>query len=130
MRIELLGDIHMYRLFMAPWELAGKTFVGRANVWLKRRRQFSRRLLAPVVRRAASLEPDLVLLSRDLTSVASSEEFSRVARILEPLIRRVPTVAVPGNHDRYTFTSRARRRMEKAFPDAMPEKYPHLRPLV
>jgi 3',5'-cyclic AMP phosphodiesterase CpdA len=130
MRLVLLGDIHMYRLFMAPWELAGKTLIGQANVWLHRRRHFDRKLLVPVVRRAMGLEPEMVLLSGDLTSVASSEEFERVHRILHPLISKVPTVAVPGNHDRYTFTSQANKRMERYFADAMPKKYPHLQPLT
>src|SRR5688572_26123232 len=75
MKLVLIGDIHMYRLFMAPWELAGKTLIGQANVWLNRRRHFDRKLLVPVVRRAMGLRPEMVLLSGDLTSVASSEEF-------------------------------------------------------
>lgn len=129
MRIVLVGDIHMYRLLMPPWELAGKALVGQANVWFNRRQHFDRQLLRPVLERIASLQPDLLLLSGDLTSIGAGSEFRRLAAILGPLTRQVPTVAVPGNHDRYTRLATWGRRMEKTFPEAVPALFPHMRAL-
>ena len=129
MRIVLIGDIHTFSLWTAPWDLLGKRALGQANLWLRRRRRFNRALLEPTVSRAASLEPDLVLLSGDLTTTALTSEFVRVARALEPLTDRVDTVVVPGNHDRYTFTAARSRRLEQSFTKHVPTAFPQMTPL-
>ncbi len=103
MRLLLIGDIHAYRLYVSPWHLLGKALLGQTNLWLYRRRKFDLSLLPAVVARAVDLRPDLVLLSGDLTTTAYPGEFADVAAALRPLLAAVPTVAVPGNHDRYTI---------------------------
>lgn len=129
MRLVLIGDIHAYRQLVAPWSLLGKRLFGQANVWLKRRYHFDRALLAPVVERAAALAPDLVLLSGDLTSTALPGEFDDVVRALAPLAGRIPTIAVAGNHDRYTFGAARRRQFEAAAGAMVAEPFPHFRRL-
>ncbi len=130
MRLVLLGDIHNYALGIWPWELLGKTFAGQMNLWLNRRRKFDRTLLAPTVARALACKPDMVVLSGDLTTTARSREFAPVAVALQPLLDAAPAVLLPGNHDRYTFTSLRRRRIERCFPRCVPEPFPHARPLI
>jgi calcineurin-like phosphoesterase family protein len=128
MRLVLVGDVHMYRLWIPPWKLVGKALLGHTNLWLNRRLHFRKRLLPHVLDRAAELRPDLVLLSGDLTTTAQPEEFRSVAREVAARWKR-PGVLVPGNHDRYTFASRKGRRVERFFPRWIPEPYPHARPL-
>ena len=130
MRIALIGDIHSYRLFVPPWRLAGKRLIGHANLWLNRRHAFDHRLVDEAVKNVVAVEPDLVLLSGDLTTTALDGEFEDVARMLEPLTTRFPTVIVPGNHDRYTFTSARRRTMENLLPGVVPSHWPHFRTLT
>ena len=130
MRMVLIGDIHLYSLWTAPWSLFGKRVLGQSNLWLRRRRRFNPKLLAPTIDHAASLEPDMVLLSGDVSTTALPSEFRAVARVLKPLFDAAPTVMVPGNHDRYTFTSKRRRTMERAFPDHVPDRFPSLSPIA
>ncbi len=130
MRIALIGDIHSYRLLVPPWRLMGKRLVGQANLWLNRRHKFNTRLLERLVERVGVLEPDLVLMSGDLTTTSLEGEFQDVAQMMLPLISRFPTLAVPGNHDRYTFTSARRRVMETMLPAMVPGRWPHFRSLT
>ena len=130
MRIALIGDIHSYRLLVPPWQLAGKRLIGQANLWLNRRHRFDHQLVDETVSQVATIEPDLVLLSGDLTTTALDGEFDDVAQMLAPLNDRFPMVIVPGNHDRYTFTSARRRVMEQRLPGIVPDSWPHHRKLT
>ncbi len=130
MRLALVGDIHTYRLLVQPWRLVGKRLIGQANLWLNRRHRFDHRLVYPMIQHVVSVQPDLVLLSGDLTTTALDGEFLDAAEMLRPLTDRFPTVIVPGNHDRYTFTSARRRVMEMSLPGMVPEQWPHFRQLT
>ena len=105
MRIVLFGDIHLYRLWLAPWHLLSKRVLGQGNLVLNRRRKFDHSLLPGLIEQAVAIKPDLCLLSGDLTTTALVGEFEDAAAALKPLTDRVQTIAVPGNHDRYTYTS-------------------------
>jgi len=129
MRLVLLGDIHAHRLLVPPWRLLSKRLLGQMNLWLRRRYRFDLRLLRPVVERAAGLNPDLVLLSGDLSSTALEGEFDDVKEALAPLISKIPSLLVAGNHDRYTFRSARRRTIEEAFVSVVPAQFPHVQRL-
>ncbi len=129
MRLVLIGDIHAYRLFVPPWALLSKRLLGQANLWLTRRQRFDHRLMGPLVRHALSLRPEQVLLSGDLTTTAIEGEFDDVRGMLAPLVSACPSLAVPGNHDRYTFTAARVRRMERKLEAFVPQRFPHWREL-
>ena len=129
LRLVLIGDIHAYRLLVPPWSLLGKRLLGQTNLWLNRRHRFDRKLLTPLVRQAATLAPDLLLFSGDLTSTALPGEFDDVFEALAPLTGRIPSVAVAGNHDRYTFAAARQRRFEVTGGDLVVEPCPHFRRL-
>ena len=130
MRIVLIGDIHSYRLFVPPWGLVGKRLIGQANLWLNRRHHFDHGLVDETVQQVIEVKPDLVLFSGDLTTTALDKEFEDVAKQLVPLTTRFATLIVPGNHDRYTFTSARQRTMESVMPDLVPNYWPHFRTLT
>lgn len=113
MRIVLLGDIHLYQLRVWPWQLASKRVIGQMNLWFNRRFHFRIDRLGAMVERATAVLPDAVLLSGDLTTTALPGEFAAAMALLDPLVKSVPTWAVPGNHDRYTFTAARRRVFER-----------------
>ena len=127
MRLALIGDIHAYRLLVWPWSLLGKRIFGQLHTWLNPRRRFDFALLAPLVRRVASVEPDMVLFSGDLTSTALPGEFDDVFEALSPVVNAFPTVMAPGNHDRYTFTAARRRRFEAAAGASTASQFPYFR---
>lgn len=126
MRLVLIGDVHVYRLWMPPWAMLGKPLLGQMNLWFNRSRHVDLSLLEPTLRHAAALTPDHVLLSGDLTTTAREKEFADIAGAVRRCLGHVPVVAVPGNHDRYTHTAVRRRRMERWFAGMMPGRYPNL----
>jgi 3',5'-cyclic AMP phosphodiesterase CpdA len=127
MRIVLLGDLHLYRLFAWPWELMSKRLLGQMNLWLNRRRHFNMKLLPDVIAKVRDIHPDMILCSGDLTTTAHPLEFRMVRKRLGPLFDQYPTFLSPGNHDRYTFTSKRRGLMERLLGELTTEDWPHHR---
>lgn len=125
MRLALLGDIHLYQSYVAPWRLLNRRILGQMNVWFGGRHRFDCELLAPVFDRVLSINPDMVLLSGDLTTVSLPEEFAAAAAALERLRTHVPILAVPGNHDRYTFSAARLGLFERMLGPISPPRFPH-----
>jgi 3',5'-cyclic AMP phosphodiesterase CpdA len=102
MRIAHATDIH----WMCPpslHQLVGKRFLGALNLYLaNRRHHFSPAVQTALVDAVLASEPDLVLITGDLTALALPEEFELARRALQPLLDRVPTLVLPGNHDVYS----------------------------
>lgn len=130
MRIVLFGDIHLYRLWLTPWQLASKRILGQSNLILNRLKTFRHDLLAGMLDQAIGLEPDMLLLSGDVTTTSLKKEFADVAAALKPLTDRVPTVLVPGNHDRYTFSASRTRLIDKMLHELVPAAFPHTQELT
>ena len=143
MRLALIGDIHFYRLQAPLLSLAGKRLLGQCNLWLRRRHAFDMRLLEPALHRLRAIEPELVLFAGDFTTTALPGEFADVSALLQQHVRarserddspsrtesgdaRLPALAVPGNHDRYTFTSMRTKALEQALPGVVPASLPSL----
>ena len=125
MRLILIGDIHLYRLWTNPRHLLSKRLLGQFNLWFNRRRVFRRGRLPALVERAESLRADGLLCTGDLTTTAMRREFEMVIRMLGPLFARQPTYIVPGNHDRYTFSSARGRYLEEYLAEHIAETWPH-----
>lgn len=125
MKLALIGDIHLFRLKVPPHRLLGKRLLGQSNLWLNRRFRFNHGLLEPLIERVAALKPDMVLLTGDVTTTSLEDEFSDIADYLRPLSELVPVVVVPGNHDRYTFRSARKKRIETLLEGLMPMQFPH-----
>jgi len=125
MRIVLLGDVHLYRLAVAPWHLLSKRVLGQVNLWVNRRNRFDTALVERIIARIETLEPDVLLCPGDLTTTALHSEFRLARRWFGDLFSRFPTLVIPGNHDRYTFTVARTRRFERYFGEWSPDQYPH-----
>jgi 3',5'-cyclic AMP phosphodiesterase CpdA len=130
MRVALIGDIHATRRLVAPWALLGKRALGLANAWLNPKRRFRLELLRHVLDRMAEIDPDHLLLTGDLTATAHPGEFDDVARVLDPYLRLLPSMMVPGNHDRYTFHAARHQVFERTFHTVLPNRYPSFRRLT
>lgn len=72
----------------------------------------------------------MLLLSGDVTTTSLRGEFEDVAKALKPLADRVPTVLVPGNHDRYTFSASRSRLIDRVLSDWVPERFPGVQSLT
>lgn len=119
MRIAHATDIH----WMAPpyWRLLNrKRVLGTANLYLRgRRHHFAEHVQEALVAHIASLEPDLVLITGDLTAQALPVEFEKAKAALRPVLERLPTFVIPGNHDVYTLGAHREQRIHTWFGDWM-----------
>lgn len=129
MRLVLIGDVHVYQWWVPPWALLGKPLFGQLNLWFNRGRHIDLSLLEPTFQHAAGLKPDVALFSGDLTTTARTREFAQVAAAMRRYFSHVPALAVPGNHDRYTYTSVLRRRMQRGLGEMTPSHFPSTRHL-
>ena len=103
MRIAHLTDIHVTEKprFTQIW---GKRLWGSFQLFaLGKAAQFSREVQENLATAVAELEPDVVVVTGDLTSQALPQEFERFRAIYEPLFSRQDTILLPGNHDTYTW---------------------------
>ncbi len=119
MRLVLLGDLHFYQLGVWPWQLLSKRLLGQMNLWLNRRRHFRPALWPSVAARVVELAPDGLLGSGDFTTTALLGEFHEARARWNDLVGQLTLPAgahvVPGNHDRYCFSSARKRLFEWAF---------------
>ncbi|MAX23566.1 MAG: hypothetical protein CMJ19_03590 [Phycisphaeraceae bacterium] len=130
-RVVLIGDIHCYQLWVAPWKLLGKRVLGQINLWKSRRKRFKSHRLDDVVQKAITLDPQMLLLSGDFSTTAIPSEFQEAVSKLKPLADHVQQVlAVPGNHDVYTFSSHRAQLARQFAGDWMPEKFPAMLPVT
>lgn len=118
-RIAHATDIH----WMEPpyWKvLNSKRVLGTANLYLRgRRHHFTDIVQKALIEHILGLEPDLVLLTGDLTAQALPGEFEKAREALDPVLQRFPTFIIPGNHDVYTLGARRDRRIHTWFADWM-----------
>lgn len=111
-RLCHIADVHFWTVERNPLRLLNKRFLGNLNVLLRRRREYRTELVDAYADHVAELAFPVVLQTGDLTSTALDDEFVRAARFLRRLRDLGPDViAIPGNHDVYTFESVRKRRI-------------------
>jgi len=114
-RVVHLTDLHFHAPLRAS-QLLGKRALGAANLVLRgRARQFGGASRGAVVDDVLGLAPALVVVTGDLTALATDAEFEAARRALQPLLDAYPVAVTAGNHDRYTRGSARARRMEDHF---------------
>ena len=132
MRIIHLSDIHVWHWPRRPGQLLSKRLVGVAALLAGRAARFPRGRLGAVLDRVASLRPDHLLITGDVTTTALPSEFTAIRSALAPLIDTLAgqVTIVPGNHDRYTRASVRGRLFEKAFTELLPQpEFPWIKPI-
>ena len=83
-------------------ELFTKKSIGLFNLKLKRARHFKLSQQAKILTKLLTLTWDYLIITGDLTSLASETEFCLAKEKLSPLIKKGPVIIIPGNHDYYT----------------------------
>ena len=118
MRIAHITDLHVERPLSAR-ELLSKRAAAAFNLHvLGRASKFGDHVVRALVEAVVAGKPDLVVCTGDLTSTGTEREFEAAARLLEPITRSIPLLALPGNHDVYTRDGVGR--LERHFPGAVP----------
>ncbi len=102
MRIAHLTDIHFQQDPSFNELFKVKRLMGSTNLYLLgRKAKFGLEVQRKSVEKIVDLNPDLVILTGDLTAQALDGEFELARRELEPILSKFPTVIIAGNHDTY-----------------------------
>lgn len=126
MKIVHLTDLHV-QTRPSLRELHGKRLLGTANLYvLGRRAKFTLEVQRAAVRAAVEENPDVVVITGDLTAQALSSEFEAARELIRPLTDRVPVVLLPGNHDTYIRESTPGDSMRAVLGPWMGPHYPWL----
>jgi 3',5'-cyclic AMP phosphodiesterase CpdA len=121
-RIGHLSDLHLPLPARVPLSaLAGKRLIGWTNARLIRARAHRRRPVAALLEHLAARDPDLVVITGDLVSLALDFEYAAVDVLLRGAgLRPENTMLLPGNHDRYTPTADYGRSFERGLAAWLP----------
>ncbi len=103
MRLAQVGDFHFTRLTWNPFRLFSKRLLAQMNWLLLRKSHFYEEQMAPLPKLFEELGVDLVLMGGDFSTTALREEFEEAKKFVAKI--RMPWLAIPGNHDRYTGRS-------------------------
>lgn len=124
-RIAHATDIHW--TLRPHWRrLANKRFLQKANqVVGGRAKHFCTDVQNDLIQHLLGLELDGLFITGDLTTTALQEEFELAHAQLEPVLAKLPTLIVPGNHDVYTRGSKRAQRMQHIFAPWMRLDGPH-----
>jgi 3',5'-cyclic AMP phosphodiesterase CpdA len=118
MRFVHISDIHAGVMPRNPCAWTDKRALGALNQLLRRKRRLHMEYLARATTRIRSLEPDWVVITGDLTSIGSPDEFALALEALRPLhegASPAPILFVPGNHDAYVRDPASAAALQNAF---------------
>ena len=101
LRLAQISDFHFTKLTWNPLRLFSKRLLGNLNWVLARKNKFSSLHLDALPAYLKSCQLDRILLAGDFTTTSLISEFERAQTLIQQL--ETPWIAVPGNHDRYTF---------------------------
>lgn len=121
MRIAHITDIHVT---VPPKfsQIFGKRMLGTLNLYVfGRNSHFSQKTYDALDRALQDQKPDVLLVTGDLTSQATPQEFDAALELWTPIFNRQHTVVMPGNHDVYTRDAVKNDWMQKRFAQWMGE---------
>jgi 3',5'-cyclic AMP phosphodiesterase CpdA len=100
-RVAHLTDLHATPARAELRALLGKRLFGWLSWRLRRRHAHQERVLEALVSDLRSQAPDQIVVTGDLTNIASEEEFPAARAWLERIGPPARVSIVPGNHDAY-----------------------------
>jgi 3',5'-cyclic AMP phosphodiesterase CpdA len=103
LRLAQISDFHFTKLTWNPLRLFSKRLLGNLNWVLARKKTFSSLHLDALPAYLKTLQLDRILLAGDFTTTSLVSEFEWAQTLVQQL--DAPWIAVPGNHDRYTFSA-------------------------
>ena len=102
MKIIHFSDPHVGLWPSSGTALYDKRIIGSLNYVLFRKSHFNLEVLQAAIDKTIQLEPQVVVISGDITSVGSPEEFALARKLLRPLVQaNLKLIYIPGNHDAY-----------------------------
>lgn len=122
-RLLHLTDFHFWEVVFNPFRFMNKRIIGNVNVFMKRRHEFFMDRAEAYADYAGTLNAPDALLTGDFTSTATPREFEMARQFILRLEHNsIKPVAIPGNHDVYTFESVRKKQFQKFLEPWIPEK--------
>jgi 3',5'-cyclic AMP phosphodiesterase CpdA len=106
-KIAQISDLHFTSITLNPFRLLSKRILGHFNWLFHRKSKISEKPLQNLPETLKQLGVDLILLNGDFTSTSLPSEFAKAQKFIAKLPS--PWIAVPGNHDKYTYRSERRK---------------------
>jgi 3',5'-cyclic AMP phosphodiesterase CpdA len=103
LRIAQISDFHFTHITWNPFRLFSKRILGNLNWFFTRKNHFSEVQIELLPALFQELGVDLVLIGGDISTTSLFEEFEKGVRFTKKL--SMPWIAIPGNHDCYTYRS-------------------------
>jgi len=118
-RVLHLTDLHV-QVRPHGAELLGKRLLATVNLYVMgRQKKFSPQAQQAAVAATLALEPDVVVITGDLTAQSTEAEFLGARQLLAPITSRLPTLVIAGNHDTYVHSERDATRLRAHFAPQM-----------
>ena len=122
-----ISDLHFHKYPKNFSEWKPKRFLGAANTFFRRARQFPIERSKKLVEQIKKMKWDHLVISGDLTQLSLESEFILAREILDPLLNDEKKVTiVPGNHDRYVVQNITKDLFIKYFGNFFGKKNVHL----
>ena len=118
MKVLHFGDIHVWRIQLAPDFWYSKRLLGTVNLAARRRRRFPPHYPKIVADQIMRSDADTVVFSGDMSTMSLVSEFKEAARLFAPIHEKWGDrfFCIPGNHDRYSPGSVKSGLYERYFP--------------
>ena len=103
-RVAHITDLHWLSPKLPSFtEMLGKRIIGYLNLYVMgRRNYFSDSVRSQMLEHLRSQNPDVVVITGDLSSTALDDEFVAAREELRRVLGDLPVFLIPGNHDVYT----------------------------
>lgn len=103
MKIAHFSDVHFSHFVKNPLQFLSKTWIGNANLLLKRGQKLQPLQDNFLLETLKDLKPDLCLFTGDFTTTSQPKEFERAQTFIDAIKNAGYNVlTLPGNHDHYT----------------------------
>ncbi|MCA9562402.1 MAG: metallophosphoesterase [Myxococcales bacterium] len=122
-----MSDLHLLEVGgVSLLSFLNKRATGAVNLLLKRAHSHQISLVEEALTLLATLDVDQLAVTGDISNLSLDSEFALAARILEGHSEDFTISVIPGNHDRYVYSSARKRRFEHYFSDFVTSDLPDL----
>ena len=114
MRIAHFSDIHAGSWIRGMSGYFDKRLLGAFNFLLRRKLNQNWNFVDLAVQKIKQIDPDIVICTGDIATIASNHEFTKAKDALAPLVEdtRFEFLFIPGNHDWYEYGQKGLSRQE------------------
>jgi 3',5'-cyclic AMP phosphodiesterase CpdA len=123
LRIAHFSDLHFSHFIKNPIQFFSKTWIGNANLLLKRGQRLQPPENAELIHILKQIQPDICVISGDFTTTSQKNEFMKAQKFIQQLEQEgLRILKIPGNHDHYTKKAHKKKIFYQYLSNACPLK--------